>query len=77
MVFTGTIDNFDGMTMRRRSDTEMYEVQSFTTVGEFPHAKLGDQMAVCFGESLRKEFEFLNAPENVGKRLRITVEVIE
>jgi hypothetical protein len=77
MVFTGTIDNFDGMMIRLNTERGMHEVSAFSTVGEFPNAELGDEMTVAFGPSLLGEFEFLNAPENVSKRLRITVEVIE
>lgn len=74
MVFKGQIDDFDGLVIRRRFDADMYEVRAYRTVGEGYNMKLDGQVAVSFSPSILVQMAEVEAA--IGKRLRITVEVI-
>jgi hypothetical protein len=77
MEFIGTIDNFDGLVARKREDRGLYELQAFTTAGEFPNACLAGLMVVGFNFSLLSEMKpVLDKVTGTGK-LRITVEAVE
>ena len=76
MQFTGQIDNFDGLVARKHG-ADLYEMQAFTTSGEYPRVCLAGRMGVSFNLALLDAMKPILDGAKAGGRLRITVEVVE
>jgi hypothetical protein len=79
VVIVGHIDDIDGLVVRRRTGCDWVEFRVFEVVSDPPLQRIGQQISVSVpaGGQAAEVIDVVGDAARAGKKLRITVEVVD